>query len=213
MAKCAGAFKDDDAGILCRSDDTLIMFGRKLFDKLKRKKDKVDEVKKSVMASMRSIAHLYMQFKARCLAAVPAVTCTSIPCMLVRRNFECLSGAIDDYTTSTTTNETKAGLKISLYYLIKRLCKIVKGQYLIEEDDENASAIDKFVDVLDLQSDLIFGDATCTLNLNRQLKLRRPQQLPAEDDVKKLKSYILLTEWKPLLKTLTWSGTNIIIQN
>ena len=35
----------------------------------------------------------------------------------------------------------------------------------------------------------VFADATYALNRNRQIKLRRPQELPADEDVKKLKDY------------------------
>lgn len=37
--------------------------------------------------------------------------------------------------------------------------------------------------------DQLFGEATYLLNRNRQIKLRRPCELPSEEDVQKLKLY------------------------
>ena len=81
------------------------------------------------------------------------------------------------------------GLKTQLYYLIKRFAKIIKGTHLVRDDDDKAAEIDKFVQVLELHHLEIFGDATYRLNMNRQEKLRRPQELPDEADVGVLKKY------------------------
>lgn len=59
----------------------------------------------------------------------------------------------------------------------------------VKHDDDKASEIDKFVTVFQLNYKNVFADATYALNRNRQIKLRRPQELPADEDVKKLKDY------------------------
>lgn len=41
-------------------------------------------------------------------------------------------------------------------------------------DDRKAEEIDKFLEVLSLNGNYIFGDAMYTLNRNRQTKLRKP---------------------------------------
>ncbi|KAJ8048441.1 hypothetical protein HOLleu_00761 [Holothuria leucospilota] len=79
---------------------------------------------------------------------------------------------------------------MGLYYLIKKACKIIKATHLVGEDDE-ASEIDKFVAVLELNHDFIFGDATYQINNNRQRNLRKPAALPLEDDVNKLRNFTL----------------------
>jgi hypothetical protein len=43
--------------------------------------------------------------------------------------------------------------------------------------------------VFSIHSNELFGDAVYKINMNRQQNLRRPQQLPKEDDIKKLKVY------------------------
>ena len=59
----------------------------------------------------------------------------------------------------------------------------------MNDNDEIASEIDEFQEVLSLNYNLVFSDATYNLNRQRQMKLRRPEELPSEDDVAKLKLY------------------------
>ena len=110
--------------------------------------------------------------------------------MLCRRNFVVLVDAIESYTRSDT-DEVKSGLKINLYYLIRKMVKIQKGTYLMNDCDEMAAELDKFQEVLSLNYNLVFSDATYNLNRRRQIKLRRPEELPSEDDVAKLKEYTI----------------------
>jgi hypothetical protein len=49
--------------------------------------------------------------------------------------------------------------------------------------------IKKFTKVLSLQNNMVFGDATYQINKGRQTKLRKPESLPSETDVQKLKLY------------------------
>ena len=59
----------------------------------------------------------------------------------------------------------------------------------MNDRDNDANEIDKFLEVFSLNENLIFGDATYTLNNQRHKKLRRPEQLPTEEDVTQLKEY------------------------
>jgi hypothetical protein len=178
-------FMSDTVGQMCRSDSAIITFGSRLYEKLKRKKDKQAEVKKSVMTDMRRIAALYTEFKSR--ANTPP-TLVGSEDMLIRRNFSVLTESIFAYTL-TDTEETKAGLKNALFYLIKKFAKIQKAVSLMNDNDQNAAEIDKFLEVLSLNGNFIFGDATYTLNRNRQTKLRKPDKLPLEEDVEKIRKY------------------------
>lgn len=73
--------------------------------------------------------------------------------------------------------------------MLKSAAKIVKGTYLIEDKDELSNNVDKFVSVLELSSNYLFGDATYKINQQRQIKLRKPEALPQEDDVRCLRDY------------------------
>ena len=105
--------------------------------------------------------------------------------MMERQHFPALDQAIGKYTTQDDT-DLKAGLKASLYYLLKTMAKIVKGTFIVNDEDDKATEIDKFVVVLELNHASLFGDATYKINLSRQTKLRRPHNLPVNEDVSKV---------------------------
>ena len=112
-----------------------------------------------------------------------------LTCMYHRRNFEHLKVAVNEYCLEG--EDPKYGLKSALYYLIKRSCKIMKGTFLVNEDDDAAHALDKFNEVLDLHHDLVFGDATYAVGKAGTEKLRKPETLPLEDDVQSVREYAL----------------------
>lgn len=56
----------NDVGKLCKSDSGILRFGCQMFYKLAAQKDKVVEVKRSVMADMRRIASRYSNFLEQC---------------------------------------------------------------------------------------------------------------------------------------------------
>jgi len=148
------------------------------------KKDKAMEVKKSVMSDKRRIASLFLEFK----KLIPDASAT--PEMLRRQNFDELIQAIQTYTVNAS-KDVKAGLKAALYYLLKKFATIAKASHLMRNRDDEAGKINKFLDVLALNKKLVFGDATYILNRNRNENLCRPQALPSEADVNKLKTYIV----------------------
>jgi len=67
----------------------------------------------------------------------------------------------------------------------------MKATYLVRDDDK-AAQVEKFVQVLELHQLEVFGDATYQTNMRRQEKLRRPQELPGEEDVEKMKQYTIM---------------------
>ena len=48
-----------------------------------------------------------------------------------------------------------------------------------------------FLSVMELSKDYIFADASYNLNKNRQIKLRKPNQLPLEQDITAMRLHIL----------------------
>lgn len=72
---------------------------------------------------------------------------------------------------------------------MKNFAEITRGNVLVRNQDEKAQQVSKFFEVLELNQNVIFGDAVHALNKNRQVKLRRPEQLPAKDYVVRLKAY------------------------
>ncbi|XP_033114799.1 uncharacterized protein LOC117115204 isoform X2 [Anneissia japonica] len=181
---------NDEAGKMCVKDKVLMNIGKRLWSKQKRKVDKAVEVRKSVMADMRRLASLHIAFRKteESLGELPVKT-GNVSDLLQRTNFRHLEEAVNDYTKSELG--IKAGLKQGLFYLLKSASKIVKATYLMEDKDVLADEVDKFVAVLDLNKNIMFGDATYTLNKQREEKLRRPSAQPEEEDIKKLKHHII----------------------
>ena len=179
--------RNDKVGVLCKSDDVILTIGERLHEKMKRKKDKTMGVRKSVRTDMRRLENMYLIFLTQ--ENVNRKNGNALD-MFLRCNFQQLRESIDVYTLKDSS-QIKAGLKHVLYYLIKSSSNIMKATYLSRDDDQMAEEIDKFIAVLGLWKNFIFGDATYHLNKERQKRLRKPQELPLEGDVRKLRNFIV----------------------
>ena len=78
--------------------------------------------------------------------------------MMESQNFPALDQAIGNYTTQDD-NDLKAGLKHSLYYLLKTMATIVKGTFIVNHGDDKArvTPTHKFVVVLELKNASLSG--------------------------------------------------------
>ena len=185
--KILAVFRNDDVGRHCQKDPAILTIGSVLFNKEKRKVGKASQVKKSVRTDMRRLAHIYIIF-----SNSPGVVNVhnNVFDLFNRSNFSVLTDSINKYSTGEES-ELKAGLKQNLFYLFKRSAKILKGFFLSRRKDTEADEIDKFVSILEMMEDYIFGDATYQLNKNKNVKLRKPSELPLEKDVQKFQVYVL----------------------
>lgn len=173
--------------MLALSVRAILVIGSYLFDKGKRNLEKKAEVPKSVRSDMRRLANLYIKFLAQ--DNIVAIHSNSAD-MFRRENFVGLKTAIEEYT-SVDEDNFKSGLKAELFYLIKASCKALKGSFLVSNQDNFARAIDDFMSVMELSRNYIFAEATYRLNKNRQVKLRKPNQLPLEEDVQNVRNHVL----------------------
>jgi len=108
------------------------------------------------------------------------------------RNFPYLETAIT--TLSRNTNEQadlKAGTKLGLSYIVKKVAKVTKVEYLIADNDDKARSMDNFVTVLELQWPSLFGDAEYKVTNHRQERLHKPAELPVEEDIATVRQYML----------------------
>ena len=83
-------------------------------------------------------------------------------------------------------------MKGALYYLLKKMAAAVKADFIINHQDAKASEIE-FVVVLEMHHTSLFGDVTYQVNVNRQTKLRRPQSLPSDNTVAKVREFTVAT--------------------
>ena len=109
--------------------------------------------------------------------------------MLNRQVFSKLEEALDHCTLSDE-NHMKSTLKVAYLFLLKRFAKIIIAKYLTEGRDEDAAEAGKFSEVLELNQNTIFGGAEYKMLQRRQSVLRRPINLPADDEVLQLREYI-----------------------
>ena len=102
-------FHNDEVGRLCLTDKTILLCGERLFQKLKKKPDKATEVKRSVMADMRKMGHLYREF------------CKNSPAFS-----GCPPSAVNKYTS--TAQSLKAGLKLSSRFSAEYRIILIKNK-------------------------------------------------------------------------------------
>jgi len=180
-------FRANEVGILCQTDDTIKMIGLKMFQGVATKIDKIDEVRKSVMANMWKLAGLYLQFK-----NVKGQN-VAFSDMLRRQNFQQFRAAVrhcdDNSDEESGVKTVKAGVKATLSHVINSACKYVKADYLEHHKDDEAAEMDKFTAVLAANYKNLFCDAVYHLNKIRQEKLCSPAKLPTQSDMTRLKQY------------------------
>jgi len=181
-------FLKDEVGQLCCTEPSLLSFGQRLYYKMKAKQDKKTEVKRSVMNDMRRLASLFIKFREEVKREAPD-TSVEVKDMLCRDHFPSLETAVIQVTTSQDGTEIKSGLKLGLYYLLKKLAKVIKINYLVKKQDDLATEVDKFTDILGMNFNFLFGDAVYQINKNRETKLRRPTEMPSDADVVKVREY------------------------
>jgi len=99
----------DDIGKVCRSDEAVMRFWSRMYSKLSGKQDKKPEVKRSVMADMRRLSHLYMYIHFKQQYEKVHKISTNSSNLLIRSNFEEVKEAVTMYTNSEDT--VKAVLK------------------------------------------------------------------------------------------------------
>ena len=172
------SFRDDPAGQLCQTDPFIILLGKRLWAK-NMKRDKY-----SVMSDMRLFANIILRMR---VASLNDDICGED--ILDRIHFETLSSAIS-FLSSKENGGMKAGLKLKIGYLLKKLIKIAKGHYIQLGKMDKSNEVDYFGAVLDLNWDYIFYSAQINCEQRRN-SLRKPQAMPIEEDIQKLRNFIL----------------------
>jgi hypothetical protein len=132
------------------------------------------------------------------------------------KNYDLLEKACIAYTSREGTANVeesgdKSGLMISVYYLLIKAAKIVRVHYLIREERARADDASEFLEVLAFNKHSLIGGAVYNSNRNRQTRLRRPQQLPREEELQRLRTYIL-QRTKTMLEDpyLKWTVTEYV---
>ncbi|XP_077974938.1 uncharacterized protein LOC120330366 isoform X1 [Styela clava] len=204
-------FQNDEKGNLCRQDELIKTVGRSQFQKHRKKTEKKSESRKAVMANMRLLASLFVEFKS---CATKQNVNVSSENMLRREYFMILEEAIQNIATHED-GALKSGLMVNIGNLLKMAAKVMKGTHLMNLDDEKAEQIEKFEAVLQLRWIRNFGDAEYQVVKNRQSKLRLPSELPIENDVTQIRKYTLETMQREVSDDLSLWGPEkfIVVRN
>ena len=189
----------DKIGNYLKTDEIILMFGSRSFSALKRKKDKKTEAKRSVRARMRLTARVYLAFQdeySRQSEIVVSDKLSNAGDMYRRETITVLGRAIDRLSEKSNDDDKetaelsitgqKSGLKISILNLLKLTAKFLIGHFLIKNQDERSKAVVDFIQVLKLFENELFGDAYYELNFRKNVKDRKPINLPKNSDVQLL---------------------------
>lgn len=180
---------NDGIGNLCKTDTMILEAGKHLYSKYRSKTDKVTEGKKKVRSEMRRLATLYMSMKRLVEKDYKDIDFTSHE-ILNKKYFKFLELAIEDLSKNAD-GSLKSGAKLAFGYTIKNAIKVMSGVHLLENKDSSYDELLKFQAVLKLRWPTIFADAEYQQARNRQERLRKPHELPIEEDVIKLRTYTL----------------------
>ena len=80
----------------------------------------------------------------------------------------------------------ESGLKVNILNLLKRRAKLFIEYFLVQTSDVRSQRGVDFLQVLKLFEDELFGDAYYDINYRRNSNLRKPMNLPKDEDVRLL---------------------------
>jgi hypothetical protein len=181
-------FHDNEIGKLIRSDDWIKRYGYLCFQNFEGT-EKRTERRSSLMSNLRRLAHLFLVFKEILTKEKPHMKLDSCSQMFDRNFILYIQEAICSMTKDKETNTVKHGLKLSLRYLISDVCKVMRANYLLLRQDDQAEEMAKFILILQLIWPTFFPSAEESVVKNRHSDLRRPVNLPNEKEIEQLRDF------------------------
>jgi integrase len=182
------SFHDTEVGTLIKNDDWIKRYGYFSFKNSEGTEKSADK-RKTLMSNLRRLAQLYSIFRDIMKKENPSVILESCSQMFDRDYIMYIQEAITVMTTNSSTGEIKNGLKVSLRYLIKDVCKVMRANYYLIRQDEKAEEMNKFMTVLQIIWPSFFASAEESVIKKRQSDLRRPLRLPSEAEIMKLRDF------------------------
>jgi hypothetical protein len=178
------AFHQSPVGDLCRTDWVIQTIGQHQWAK-NTKDDKTGS-----MTAMRRLAHLVLT----CRQVIKEGGTTNSELftgedLFKRKKFPIVTKALEICTKGE--HKIKASLAVGLSYLMRSSAETLRAVYLIREEDDKAEEMTKFLDVLKHSWAPITNKAVSDIKIRGEELLRRPIQLPLDEDVKSIKVYTL----------------------
>lgn len=188
----------DLVGNFAKSDPIILMVGARSHTAIKRKQDKVNENMRTVRSRMRLMSRVYLAYREiyqdQSNVVIQDLSNDSSD-MYRREGISILALAAEklsekdtkeDYNNNGAVLNQKSGLKVSILNMIKLTGKYIIGHYLMKNEDKRADYVVMFLKVLKGFENDLFGDAYYDIANRRNSTLRKPINLPKEDDVKML---------------------------
>lgn len=209
LADIVAKFRQDAIGNLCRVDETILYVGSRLYKKLSVKSSKKSGVHKRIRHDMRTLASLYLIFKSD--ARYKVMKGNAID-MFLPTNYTLFTEAVEQVTNSQDDGESmKSSLVRDIFYLVQKVAKMLKAHYLMKENDELSSKLERFlVGFLDDQDSFLYS-ARYNMEKARLIKTRKPNLLPLESDVKIVREHTL-KRMKELLETFEFFSSHSFIE-
>ena len=177
-------FRDGEVGNLIRNNDTIKLIGYRHFSLRRHEDGKRDEIRKVVMAEMRELARLYLKF----IEIIGEDK--EVEEMFSRDNLQELVDAIKSMVEVDGKKIEKHGTKLYLDAVILRSIKTLEGYFTEIKEDDKAKEIKMFKKAYKHRANELYPSARQACIKNSLQKLRRPDQLPNEEELKKMKCYV-----------------------
>lgn len=175
--KCLNAFHEGQTKDTCNTDWMIRTVGLHQYN---RKHDK-----KASMTDMRRLAHLLRHCNV--VAARQGLTLTGEK-LFDRTYYHILMEGVQCYTNPD--GKHKPNLLVALSYLVKNAAEIIRAEYLIKKKDSEANEITLFLQVLRSKWQVLTKESVDAQHLRSQEILRRPLELPLEEDLITLRNHI-----------------------
>jgi hypothetical protein len=182
------SFRQNPVGDICRKDWVVQTIGSHQWAKT------VKDVKTGTMTSMRRMGHLILECREVIRGGVirrgHGQTEFSGEDIFHRRNFNVVNQALMNLTRGGEKGP-KNSLKMAMTYLLKSSGETIRAIYLIREEDDKAEEVRIFLDILNSKWKTITSKAAGAIQMRSLELLRRPIQLPLDEDIICIKDYTL----------------------
>jgi hypothetical protein len=176
-------FRQGDVGDFCRTNKTIKLIGYRHYNLRRHEEGKQDEVRKTVMSEMRELAKLFFAFQNLSSER------RTVEDMFRREYLSDLVEALEKNVT-TADKQEKHGLKLFLDAILMRSIKTLEGYFAQTMQDEKRKELKCFKSAYKSLSNELFPSARQKCIKNSLEKNRKPANLPSEEKIIRLRTYI-----------------------
>lgn len=179
-------FHQDEVGELCRSDEVICIVGYRHYMFRKHDTSKRGELRKAIMAEMRELGRLYLEFKNH----VDGRHVTTFD-MFKREHLTALLDAIDALTIRDDEEKSeKHGLKLNLNAVLMKSISTLGGFFCEHKRDADEEELNRFKRAYQYRQPERFSGARFQCAKNSMEKHRRPDKLPVLNQMAAVRNFV-----------------------